>query len=377
MPRTNSSPGRVRYGVVGLGWFSQVAVLPAFAHAKESAELVALFSSDRDKLDRLGDHHGVAGRHTYEAYDDVLRSGGIDAVYLAVPNHLHREYTERAAHAGVHVLCEKPMAVTVADCQAMMDAVNEAGVRLMIAYRLHFHDANMKAVDIIHSGRIGDPRIFNSTFTNEVQDTGNIRLSPTSRGGGPIYDIGVYCINAARYLFREEPLEVCAFAGSREGDARFSDANESVGVVLRFPGGRIATFNCGFGGVDHDAYEVIGTRGKLRVVPAYEFGSEHHHELEIDGERTREKFPKGDQVAPEIVYFSDCIRNHREPEPSGQEGLADVRVVEAIHRSIDERRAIELEPFSRTQRPGGHQAMRRPPVGKQELIHSVDPSENG
>ena len=149
-------------------------------------------------------------------YENILRSGNIDAIYIALPNHLHCEYTVRAASAGIHVLCEKPMAVTSKECLEMIRACEDAGVKLMIAYRLHFDKANLKAVEIVQSEKIGTPKIFNSTFSMHVKE-GNIRLNDESLGGGPVYDIGIYCINAARYLFRNEPQEVFAFTATSDG----------------------------------------------------------------------------------------------------------------------------------------------------------------
>src|SRR5262249_47736888 len=153
--------------------------------------------------------------YDYGEYDDCLDSGEIDAVYIALPNHLHAEYAIRAARAGIHVLCEKPMAVTERECVAMIDACERARVKLMIAYRLHFDPANLAAVEVASSGGLGELRLFDSVFCNEVTDERNIRLRRAT-GGGPLFDIGIYCINAARYLFRAEPVEVAAIAASRD-----------------------------------------------------------------------------------------------------------------------------------------------------------------
>src|SRR6185369_337081 len=154
---------------------------------------------------------------SYEEYDSVMKSGEIDAVYIALPNHMHRDFAVRAARAGVHVLCEKPMAVTADDCEEMVRAASDANVRLMVAYRLHFDRANLEAMKVIESGKLGDIRLFNSVFTMSVKE-GDIRLQRKT-GGGTLYDIGLYCINAARYLFRAEPMEMFAFSANN-GDAR-------------------------------------------------------------------------------------------------------------------------------------------------------------
>jgi predicted dehydrogenase len=236
--RKRGTPSKVRYAVVGQGYIAQVAILPAFAHARRNSELAALVSGDRVKRKALGRKYGVAGLYSYEAYDECLRGGGVDAVFIALPNHLHRDYAVRAARAGVHVLCEKPMAMTEADCKAMIAAARRGRVKLMVAYRLHFEEANLKAAEMTRSGKLGEPRIFDSLFTMQVK-AGNIRVQ--GEGGGALYDIGVYCINAARALFAAEPVEVFAWSANN-GERRFREVDEMTAAVMRFPGERLATF---------------------------------------------------------------------------------------------------------------------------------------
>src|SRR5678815_1235312 len=252
--KTRSAGRSVRYAVVGLGHIAQVAVLPAFRHARSNSELVALVSNDPVKQRRLGDQYRVPETYSYEEYELCLRSGDVDAVYIALPNNLHREFAVRAARAGVHVLCEKPLAVTEEDCEEIIRACAENHVKLMTAYRLHFNRSNLEAVKILKSGRIDEPRIFNSLFTMQVKE-GNIRLKK-ELGGGTLYDIGIYCINAARYLFRAEPTEVFAFSADRT-EKRFREVDEMTSAVLRFPEDRLATFTSSFGAGDTSEYEVV------------------------------------------------------------------------------------------------------------------------
>jgi glucose-fructose oxidoreductase len=362
---------KIRWAVVGLGYIAQIAVLPGFKHAT-NAELTALVSDDPKKLKKLGKKYGARLLVPYEEYEALLESGQVDAVYIAVPNHLHRDFTVAAARHGVHVLCEKPMALTEQDCAAMIDAAQSAGVRLMIAYRLHFDEANLEAARIVRSGRLGEPRIFTSLFTMQVEDPDNIRLKAS--GGGNLYDIGIYCINAARTLFKAEPEEVLAFNATGE-DARFREIDEMTGAVLRFPGERLATFTTSFGAADRGLYTVVGTKGSLDVEPAYEYAEAISHRLRV-GERTeKKKFPKRDQFGPELVYFSDCVRNGREPEPSGAEGLADVRVIEALLRSARSGGPVRLPPPPEGVRhPTLAQEIRRPPVREPELVNAKPPS---
>ena len=362
---------KIRYAVVGLGYISQVAVLPAFGHAKENSELRSLVSSDRRKLKELSRMYRVPRTYTYEEYDECLNSGEIDAVYIALPNNMHREYSERAAQAGVHILCEKPMAVTEEECEAMIDAARKNNVKLMIAYRLHFEPANLSAVETVQSGKLGEPRMFNSTFTQQVK-AGDIRLQ-RKLGGGTLYDIGIYCINAARYLFREEPEEVVGFTDSSK-DSRFRQVEENASAILRFSGGKLATFTCSFGAADVDTYQVVGTNGSLRLDPAYEFAAALELEATIGHKKQRRKFPKHDQFAAELIYFSDCILKNKDPEPSGVEGLADVRIIRALYRSAEIGNSVELPAIAKRKRPTSEQGITRPAISKPKLVSAESPS---
>jgi predicted dehydrogenase len=367
-----SSTGKpkIRYAVVGLGYIAQVAVLPTFAKAKNS-KLVALVSGDPTKLKKLSKKYEVPLTYSYDEYDDCLKSGEVDAVYIALPNSMHRDYTVAACRAGIHVLCEKPMAVTESECEDMIRAASENDVKLMIAYRLHFEEANLKAVELAQSGKLGDLRVFNSVFTMQVKK-GDIRLKK-DLGGGTLYDIGIYCINAARYIFQAEPLEVTAFSANN-GEERFEEVDEMTSAILRFPDERLAAFTSSFGAADISAYQVVGTEGHLRVDPAYEFAEALKHHLTIKGKTRERTFPKRDQFAPELLYFSDCILTGKTPEPSGKEGLADVRIIRALYQSASTGEPIKLAPFERKTRPTIEQEIHEPPVKKPELVRAASPT---
>jgi predicted dehydrogenase len=361
---------RIRYGVVGLGHIAQVAVLPAFAHARNS-ELTALISDDEIKLRELTRRYRVPHTYSYEEYDQCLREGQIDAVYITLPNSLHCEYATRAARAGIHVLCEKPMAVTESECRQMIRAARQARIKLMVAYRLHLEKANLRAVAIARSGKLGKLRMFNSTFTMQVRP-GDIRTQ-RKMGGGSLYDIGVYCINAARHLFQDNPIEVSTFA-VKGTDRRFREVDEMSGALLLFPDGRLASFICSFGATDVSSYEVIGTKGRLQVDPAFEYVGPLVHRLSVNGETKTTRFPSSDQFAAELIYFSDCIRRNKEPEPSGVEGLIDVQIVQALYRSSVQRKPIRLRLPVKSRWPTKRQVVTRPPVRKPQLVHAKSPS---
>ena len=371
--RTKTShDASVRYAVVGLGHIAQAAVLPAFKHARRNSVLAALVSSEQKKLKQLGRRYGVKRLCGYEDVDELFSSGEIDAVYIALPNDMHKEYTVRAARAGLHVLCEKPMAVTASECEEMIAATRAANVKLMIAYRLHFERANLEAAKLARTSKLGDLRFFNSEFSMQVTDD-NIRLNPPDKGGGPLYDIGIYCINAARYCLSADPVEVWATA-TRSSDKRFSEVDETVIATMRFKDERLANFVCSFGAADRSVYSITGTKGSITVEPAYEYAVGLSYTLRTGERERKKKFSKSDQFAPELLYFSDCILKDREPEPSGEEGLADVRIIEGMLQSISRSEPVRLEMRQRKQRPTMEQEIRSPPVPREPQLVGVKPA---
>lgn len=369
MKASKASTKQVRYAVVGLGHIAQVAILPAFAHAKNS-ELAALITGDPKKAKKLANKYGVPAFH-YDDFEQAVEGEQIDAVFIALPNTQHRPFTVRAARAGVHVLCEKPMATSEKDCRAMIAACEKADVRLMIAYRLHFAPAHLEAIALARSGKLGELRFFSSIFGMQVK-ADNIRTDPKD-GGGPLRDLGVYCINAARYLFGAEPVEVRATTASKRRDKRFAKVEEMAGALLHFPGERMAQFTCSFGSGNVASLELVGTKGMLRIEPAYEYVEALKWTLAIGDKKKEKAFPAGDQFAPELIHFSDCVLKGKRPEPDGYEGLADVRIIEAIFKSATSGRAVKIAPVKRQKPVKPSQAIKRPPVRKPSLVRTQPP----
>ena len=370
-PSTPSAGDPVRFAVIGQGHFAQSAILPAFANAR-GCELTALFSDDPTKLRALKKRYQVEYALPYDQLPEFLATGAVDAVYIAVPNDLHAPFAESAAGAGVHVLCEKPIAARSAQAERMIAACEQGGVKLMIAYRLHFEEANLSAMEIVRSGRIGEPRFFSAIFSQQV--TPDNTRTQRVHAGGPLRDVGIYCINAARDLFRDEPTEAVALSARRAGDARFQEIDEQVSALLRFPGDRLAQLTCSFGAYKQSAFTVVGTKGRLRLSPAFNT-SDLVLEVEVDGKTKQRKFKKRDQVAPELDEFAACIREDRDPEASGREGLADLRVIEAIEASARNRGRIEVSRVFPERRPSIGQARRRPARGRAETINVRGPSQ--
>lgn len=354
---------KVRYAVVGLGHIAQAAVLPAFAHAKRNSSLHAIVSGSDEKLNTLGDRYRVPVRASYDNYERCLKE--VDAVYICTPNSEHAGYAVRAAQAGVHVLCEKPLAVTEAECRHMIEAAATANVRLMTAYRLHFEPLFLEIVEMVRAGRIGEPRYFSSSFSMHVNPCG-IRTR-RELGGGTLFDLGVYCINTARLLFRAEPTEVFAYSidGARTD---MPEIDEMTSGLLRFDGDRLASFTTSFAANGVSDLRVVGTEGNIHAEPAYDYAEALGYTLTVGTEVTMKKGRRRDQFAAELVYFSDCVLQGTEPEPSAEEGCWDVRVVDALYESAKRGAPVLLPHFGPERPPFPEQAVDLPPVRKPELV---------
>ena len=366
--RTVQSP--VRYAVVGAGWISQAAFLPGVAQSGNSI-VTALVTGDEVKATALADRYGIEHVHGYADYDQLLTSGDIDAIYLALPNDMHRQYALPALQRGIHVLLEKPMATSEADCEAMIEAARNGNAKLMIAYRLHFEPATLAAIELVRAGKLGRIRAFSAMFSQSVAPS-NHRANH-GYWAGPVSDMGVYPINAVRNLFGEEPVEVSA-CGVRDPELPFN-FDDTVSVTLRFADHRIAQFVVSYSGASMDQYRILGTKGDLEVSPGFMFGVGLKYRATIDGKTHEQAFDATDQFGGELQYFSDCILNNREPEPNGEEGLADVRVLAAIERALESGQPQNLGPFQRQGRMETAQVRKLPPVPSPELVDAAEPSQ--
>lgn len=375
-PFSNARPdGRtVRYAVVGAGWIAQEDFLPGVKHTGNSV-VTAIVTGDQEKARELAKKYDVEHVTGYDGFDALLHSGHIDAIYLALPNAQHRDFAVRALEAGIHVFCEKPMAPTEADCQAMLAAGEKRGAKLMIAYRLHFEEGTIAAIGTVNDGTIGEPRVFSSVFGQQV--SGENSRAAAENWAGPLPDMGPYPINAVRQLFRAEPTGVFAYAARKAGEARFAEIEEMVTAVLRFPGDRLAHFVISFGTNPVAAYTVAGTKGSLVVDKPYSWTEPQVHTLTV-GESSPKETTYGltDQFGGETQYFSDCVLDNEQPEPDGWEGLADVRVIKAIEESMKTGRPVSVEPVpERPRRPGPAQVKKLRHVKQGELVHAKTPDE--
>ena len=199
---TDSAPRKTGYAVIGLGRIAG-HFMPAVRNTSTS-QITGLVSGHRDKADRIAAEYSVPASsiYNYENFDEIANNPSIDAVYVALPNSMHAEYTIRAAKAGKHVLCEKPMSTSVADAEAMIASCKAARVKLMIAYRCHYEPTNLRAIQLIRDGALGQVQAIESTFGFNI-GAGEWRLNKKLAGGGPLYDVGIYSLNACRYLTGE------------------------------------------------------------------------------------------------------------------------------------------------------------------------------
>lgn len=319
--------GPVRYAVVGAGWISQEAFLPAIPQVENSV-VTAIVSGNEDRARQLADFYGVERVCSYEDYDALLAEDLVDAVYVALPNSMHADFAIRAMRAGKHALVEKPLAVSVEECEAMIAAAEENGVFLMTAYRLHSEAGTVKVLELIRDGEIGDPRHFACTFSFQSADDNHRLLA--EHWGGPLQDIGVYCLNAARHCFGAEPTQAVAVKGHGDGDPRFREVEGSMAVILTFPGERLAQFLFSFEADDTDTYRIIGTKGEITVEQCFDFHLTPRIWLTKGRERHEIEVPDSDHFGGQAAYFSDCILTGQRPVPDGEEGLADVRALLAI-----------------------------------------------
>lgn len=356
---------KVRYAVVGAGWIAQEDFMPGVAKTGNSV-MTALVTGDARKGRELSEKYEIEHVCGYDGFDALLKSGKIDAIYLATPNTMHRDFTIRALAAGIHVLCEKPMAPTIEDCRAMIEAGRKSDAKLMIAYRLHFEEATLEAIETVRSGKLGKPRIFSSIFTQQVEAS-NHRMEG-DKWAGPLPDMGPYPINGVRNLFGAEPIEAFGRTASAKGDERFSKVPEMVSVWLRFADERIAQFTMSYGSEAVSEYRVSGTEGDLMMTPGFTWEKGQTLAVTVKGKKDEKTFDKVDQFAGETKYFSDCVLDNKEPEPDGEEGLCDVCVIKALEKSIASGKVEPVEQIARSKRPAREQVEKLAASKPPELI---------
>jgi predicted dehydrogenase len=329
---------KIGYAVIGLGTIADHFMRGV--QTSSNSKITGLVSGHRDKAERIAAQYGVpkSSIYSYEDMDRFRNNKSIDAVYVALPNSMHAEYTIRSAKAGKHVLCEKPMSTTVSEAEAMIAACKAANVKLMIAYRLHYEPLNLKAIKLIRDGALGKVQTINGAFGFNANPTA-WRLNKALAGGGSLYDVGIYVLNASRYLTGEEPVKFTAVTSTVDQDGRFTTMEENVSWTTKFPSGIVATGSSTYGAQMPGYYKVFASKGWLEMGPAYNYdglklranyssGEKGSPNIQID-EDNPERDPA--QFTREADHFSECVLRNQTPRSPGEEGLRDMEYMEKIY----------------------------------------------
>jgi len=332
--------------LVGIGHLALEQLLPAFAQSKQT-RLVALVSGDRKKAEAIAAQTGVDPKQIYDyaGFDRIRDAAAIDAVYIALPNHLHAEYTTRAAAAGKHVLCEKPMATSSQEAQQMIDACKRANRKLMIAYRIQYEPHNRFVRQAVRDQRFGKITLIEGHNGQNVGDPRQWRLKKAA-GGGALMDVGIYCLNTCRFLLGEEPIWASGAVHSTPGDPRFKEVDENVVFQLGFPSGALGSFSTSFGTHRSNRYRCLGDRGGwIGADPAFDYEGIRLELSEVRGKdelREQPAIAAKQQFALELDHLAACVRGDKQPYTGGAEGLQDLKIIEAIFQSARDGRRVEL-----------------------------------
>lgn len=336
---------RVGFALVGLGAYALNQIAPNLANTRHG-RLAALVSGNAEKANAVVEAYGIDQDHvySYDTFDQIAEDETVDVVYVVLPNAQHREWTERAFRAGKHVLCEKPMAGTVEDCEAMIGAAESAGKRLMIAYRAQFDPYNLKAIDLIREGAVGDVKLLSTEHgrpldLDDPRDQWRARQDLAS--GGSLYDIGIYSVNGARYLTGEEPTEVTARYRPGSGRSEVT-VEEGVEWTLLFPSGAIANSASSYLTASANRMTVEGTEGSLTLDPATSYYV-RNLTVKTGDQRTEHVIQQANQFARMLDEMALAVRENREPKTSGLEGLRDVRIMQAIYHAAQTGETVRLD----------------------------------
>ncbi len=345
-PQGQSPAKRLGVAVVGLGHLSLEQIIPGFADSR-SVRLAALVSGERDKARAIAAQHGVDERNLYDyaGFDRLRDNPDVDIVYIVLPNSMHAEFTARAAQAGKHVLCEKPMATSVADAQRMVDACRDAKRKLMIAYRLQYNPVHRQLITMTRAQEFGPVRLIQATNGQNDAANGQWRQIRAIAGGGSLPDVGLYCLSAFRYLTGEEPIEVTGQITQPKDDPRFREIEDVCAFTLRFPSGILASGLSDYSAHESRALRIMAADAWYGADPAFGYDN---LVLQVGRRQGRtnvleqRRFAPRNQFATEMDAFAEAIRADREPHTPGEEGLQDMKLIEAIYQSAAGGSAVKL-----------------------------------
>lgn len=336
---TLSNQKPLRVALMGLGGYAD-RVAKAMQSCKR-AKITGLVSGTPEKLESWGAKYNVpkGNQYNYENFDDMANNPDIDAVYIITPNALHYEQTIRCAQAGKHVICEKPMAVSVQEAREMVDACATAGVKLLVGYRMRFEPNTLEAVRMRRDGELGKIKFFQGQCGFLVHDPNQWRLDKALAGGGSLMDIGIYAINGARYMLDEDPIWVTAQETKTNPEMFKTGVDETIQFQLGFPSGAVASCLSTYNMNHLDRFFLSGDKDFVEMWPSTGYGP-------IKG-RTR----NGELGKPHVVHqtvqmdeMAAIILNGKEPILSvdGMVGLQDMQIIEAIYAACDSGQRHEL-----------------------------------
>ncbi|EYB66595.1 oxidoreductase-like protein [Deinococcus phoenicis] len=343
IPLPEAEQRRVGYAIVGIGELSSEELIPA-ARTSEHAYVAALVTSDPEKGKAFARAYDLTEQdvYSYDRFEDLRDREDVEAVYIVLPNSLHREYVERAARMGKHVLCEKPLSVNAQDAQAMVEACRAADVLLMTAYRCQYTPQHWAARDAVQGGRLGAVKLIDSIHGQVQDDPAAWRLRADLAGGGPLVDVGIYCLNTIRFVVGQEPEWVFATLHQPEGDPRFQEVEESMSFLLGFPGGVVANCLTSYGVQKTATLRVLGEGGTVLMDPAFTYEG---LKLTISDQQGdfQPKLSEEDQFGLEMDHFARCIRQGQQPWTPGEEGVQDHRIMDALYQSARSGQVVPLE----------------------------------
>lgn len=336
--RAAESGRKLGYALVGLGSLSTHQIAPALQKT-QYCRLAGIVTGTPAKAKRWQAKYNLPEKsiYNYETMDRMADNPDIDVVYVVTPNALHAEHTLKAARAGKHVLCEKPMEVSTEKCQQMIDGCKAAGRQLAIAYRLHFEPNNLECVRLAREKVLGDVKIIQAGFGFHAGDPNQWRLRKALAGGGPLMDVGIYALQATRYLTGEEPLQVSAMSTTTDHE-KFAEVEESLTWQMTFPSGIIANCSTTYGVGGIRGYRVYAKGGWFELDPAYEYDGQQGRRS--DGEPLG--FPVPDQFAVQMDQFARCLLENRPTTVPGEEGLRDLRIMMAIYEAARTGKTVKL-----------------------------------
>ncbi len=343
------APGkRVGFAVVGLGNLSLDQILPAFG-SSDYCRVTALVSGDRGKALKIAAQYGIPESNItdYAGYEKLKDMPGVDVIYIVLPNSMHHEFVLRGAKMGKHILCEKPMATSARECEDMIAAAKQANVKLMIAYRQQYEPMNQTLKKAVADGKLGKVRNIVASNSQAVGDPTQWRLNRKLAGGGCMPDVGVYCLNASRFLTDEEPDEVFAMTVQPKEDPRFKEVESRCEVLVKFPSGMTANFTSAYDTHRSTLLRLEGDTAWGELSPAFGYHGSKLHFMRLEDGKDVEMTPsiaEKDQFALEMDHMATCVLGNVPPHTPGEEGLQDHRLIEAIYKSAATGRSVKVQP---------------------------------